>query len=119
MRIWLSVAAVLLVPACGYAQGSKTCEDLKTEIAAKLDAKGVKSYTLEIVAKDQDAEEQGGQHVRRQDEEDRVPQDGRAGRKSAEKKEPSKPLRTTSPEYGCLTKSSNSTLRETLSYVEL
>jgi hypothetical protein len=56
MRMLLSVAAVLLVPACSYAQAPKTCEDLKTEIAAKLDAKGVKSYTLEIVAKDQDAE---------------------------------------------------------------
>ena len=56
MKMLLSVAAVLLVPACSYAQAPKTCEDLKTEIAAKLDAKGVKSYTLEIVAKDQDAE---------------------------------------------------------------
>jgi len=56
MRMLLSVAAVLLVPACSYAQGPKTCEDLKTEIAAKLDAKGVKSYTLEVVAKDQDAD---------------------------------------------------------------
>ena len=27
----------------------KACESLKTEIAAKLDAKGVKSYTLTIV----------------------------------------------------------------------
>ena len=56
MRMWLSVAAVLMVPACSYAQAPKACEELKTEIAAKLDAKGVKSYTLEIVAKDQDAE---------------------------------------------------------------
>ena len=28
----------------------KACEDLKMEIAAKLDAKGVKNYTLTIVA---------------------------------------------------------------------
>jgi hypothetical protein len=27
----------------------KACEELKTEIAAKLDAKGVKDYTLTIV----------------------------------------------------------------------
>jgi len=40
---------------CSYAQGAKPCEELKTEIAAKLDAKGVKGYTLEIVAKDADA----------------------------------------------------------------
>lgn len=28
----------------------KSCEDLKMEIAAKLDAKGVKNYSLTIVA---------------------------------------------------------------------
>ncbi len=28
----------------------KACEELKAEIAAKLDAKGVKNYTLNIVA---------------------------------------------------------------------
>lgn len=55
MKILLTVAAVLAVPACGYAQGAKACEELKSEIAAKLDAKGVKSYTLDIVAKDADA----------------------------------------------------------------
>lgn len=32
---------------------AKPCEELKTEIAAKIDAKGVKNYTLEIVASDQ------------------------------------------------------------------
>jgi hypothetical protein len=56
MRTWLTVAAILFVPACSYAQGAKPCEELKSEIASKLDAKGVKSYSLEIVAKDQDAE---------------------------------------------------------------
>jgi len=56
MKMLLTVAAVLVLPACSYAQGAKACEELKTEIAAKLDAKGVKSYTLEIVAKDKDAE---------------------------------------------------------------
>jgi len=55
MKKWLAVAAVLFLPACTYAQGPKACEDLKSEIAAKLDAKGVKSYSLEIVPKDQDA----------------------------------------------------------------
>jgi len=39
--------SVCAVPA--FAQ-KKACEDLKTEIAAKLDAKGVKNYTLNIVA---------------------------------------------------------------------
>jgi hypothetical protein len=55
MKMLLTVAAVLVVPACSYAQGAKSCEELKTEIAAKLDAKGVKGYTLDIVAKDADA----------------------------------------------------------------
>jgi hypothetical protein len=55
MKIWMAVAGVLLVPACSYAQGAKPCEELKTEIAAKLDAKGVKGYSLDIVAKDADA----------------------------------------------------------------
>jgi hypothetical protein len=38
------------------AQAAKPCEELKDEISKKLDAKGVKGYTLEIVAKDKDAE---------------------------------------------------------------
>lgn len=54
MKALLAVAAVLLVPACNYAQGAKPCEELKTEIAAKLDAKNVKGYSLEIVDKDKD-----------------------------------------------------------------
>ena len=57
MKIWMAVAGVLLVPACSYAQAAKPCEELKTEIAAKLDAKGVKGYSLDIVAKDVDAAE--------------------------------------------------------------
>jgi len=55
MKVLLTIAAVLVVPACSYAQAAKPCEELKTEIAAKLDAKGVKGYTLDIVAKDADA----------------------------------------------------------------
>ncbi len=31
---------------------AKDCEELKSEIAAKIDANGVKSYTLEIVPND-------------------------------------------------------------------
>jgi hypothetical protein len=54
VKILLGIAAVLVVPACSYAQ-AKPCEELKTEIAAKLDAKGVKGYSLDIVAKDADA----------------------------------------------------------------
>jgi hypothetical protein len=55
-KAWFTLAAVLAIPACSFAQGAKACEELKTEIAAKLDAKGVKSYSLDIVAKDSDAE---------------------------------------------------------------
>lgn len=31
----------------------KPCEELKTEIAAKIEAKGVKAYTLDVVPTDQ------------------------------------------------------------------
>jgi hypothetical protein len=56
MRACLAIAAVLFVPTLSYAQGAgKPCEELKSEIAKKLDDKGVKGYSLEIVAKDQDA----------------------------------------------------------------
>jgi hypothetical protein len=54
---WLAAVGVLLfvsVPA--RAQGPKPCEELKDEITKKLDAKGAKGYTLEIVDKDKDAE---------------------------------------------------------------
>ena len=50
-------AVVLLAPACSYAQGAKACEELKSEIAAKLDAKGVKGYSLDIVEKDKEVAE--------------------------------------------------------------
>jgi len=48
-----TLAAVLISPAA-LAQG-KPCEELKSEIAAKLDGKGVTGYVLEIVPADQDA----------------------------------------------------------------
>jgi hypothetical protein len=56
MRLLATIGVLLFVPVCAHAQAAKPCEELKTEIAAKLDAKGVKSYTLEIVDKDKDAE---------------------------------------------------------------
>jgi hypothetical protein len=56
MKVLLMMGAGLLLPLCSHAQGAKACEDLKSEIAQKLDAKGVKSYSLEIVEKDKDAE---------------------------------------------------------------
>jgi len=57
MKVLLAVAIVLFVPACSFAQGAKACEDLKSEIAAKLDAKGVKGYSLEVVDKDKEVTE--------------------------------------------------------------
>jgi hypothetical protein len=45
--------ALLLASACtAPAFAAKSCEELKTEIAAKIEAKGVKSYMLEIVPND-------------------------------------------------------------------
>lgn len=44
-------AAVLAVWSAG-AWASKPCDELKGEIDAKLQAKGVKNYTLDIVAAD-------------------------------------------------------------------
>jgi hypothetical protein len=51
----------LMTAAPAFAQSAqrKSCEDLKSEIAAKLDAKGVKGYQLDIVA----AAEAGDQQV--------------------------------------------------------
>ena len=46
-----ATAAVLLL-SLGLAHAAKPCEELKTEIAAKLDAKGVQGYALEVVASD-------------------------------------------------------------------
>jgi len=49
---WFIAALVLLV-ASTAAFAAKPCEELKSEIAAKLDAKKVTNYTLEIVPNDQ------------------------------------------------------------------
>ena len=46
------IAALLLLVASTAAFAAKPCEELKSEIAAKLDAKKVANYTLEIVPND-------------------------------------------------------------------
>jgi len=52
MKIWTVAAALLFVCTFGFAQTArKPCEELKAEIAKRLDAKNVTSYTLEIVDK--------------------------------------------------------------------
>ena len=52
MRPLVTMAVLLVASASAFAQAAKPCEDLKAEIAKKLEAKGVKSYSLEIMAKD-------------------------------------------------------------------
>ncbi|WP_434696266.1 DUF1161 domain-containing protein [Pseudomonas sp. Z1-14] len=47
----LMVALGLLSLAGGAFAAGKPCEELKSEIAAKLDAKGVSGYSLEVVDK--------------------------------------------------------------------
>ena len=66
MKLLAAIGALLFVSVPAHAQAqaqaqapaqtAKPCEELKDEITKKLDAKGVKGYTLEIVAKDKDAE---------------------------------------------------------------
>ena len=56
MKLLAAIAVLLFVSVPAHAQTAKPCEELKDEIAKKLDAKGVKGYTLDIVAKDKDAE---------------------------------------------------------------
>jgi hypothetical protein len=51
MKRLLALIALALVSTPALAATS--CEDLKTAIAAKIDAKGVTQYTLDIVANDQ------------------------------------------------------------------
>ena len=52
MRPLVTMAVLLLASVSAFAQAAKPCEELKGEIAKKLEAKGVKSYSLEIMAKD-------------------------------------------------------------------
>ena len=47
----LLMAMGLLMLAGGAMAAGKPCEELNAEIAAKLDAKGVSGYTLEIIDK--------------------------------------------------------------------
>jgi len=49
MRSWVAIGVLSLMSASVWAQGPKPCEELKAEIAKKLEANGVKSYSLEIV----------------------------------------------------------------------
>lgn len=50
MKKFILAIGLLSLAGTAFAQG-KSCDDLKAEIAAKLDAKGVSNYSLEIVDK--------------------------------------------------------------------
>jgi len=55
MKLWIAAVVVLCAPLCASAQ-IKSCDDLKAEIAKKIDAKGVTNYTLTIVDKGKETE---------------------------------------------------------------
>lgn len=50
MRNFILAVCLLSLAGTALAQG-KSCEELKAEIAAKLDGKGIANYSLEIVDK--------------------------------------------------------------------
>jgi hypothetical protein len=50
MKKFILAVGLLSLAGAAFADG-KSCEELKGEIAAKLDAKGVSGYSLEIVDK--------------------------------------------------------------------
>ncbi|MES2947450.1 MAG: DUF1161 domain-containing protein [Pseudomonadota bacterium] len=47
-----ALLAFALLACTAQAHAAKACEELKTQVATKLDGKGIKGYTLEIVASD-------------------------------------------------------------------
>lgn len=50
MKKFMLAVGLLSLAGAAFADG-KACEELKAEIAAKLDARGVSNYSLEIVDK--------------------------------------------------------------------
>jgi hypothetical protein len=67
MRILMLAAALSVVATPALA--GKSCDELKAEIAAKIEKKGVKAYTLEVVKKGEEGDRKvvgtcgGGTHV--------------------------------------------------------
>jgi hypothetical protein len=51
-NVTLMIAAALALAGSSSFAAGKSCEELKSEIAAKLDAKNVTGYTLDIVEAD-------------------------------------------------------------------
>jgi len=56
MRQLAALAVLLFASVSAYAFAPKPCEELRAEIAKKLEANNVKSYTLEILAQGKEAE---------------------------------------------------------------
>jgi uncharacterized membrane protein len=54
-NVMLALAASAAVAATPALAG-KSCDDLKAEIAAKIEKKGVKAYTLEVVKKGEEGD---------------------------------------------------------------
>lgn len=54
MKILIVVPVLALAAAPAFA--AKSCDDLKAEIAAKIEKKGVKNYTLEAVKKGEEGD---------------------------------------------------------------
>ena len=52
MKTVLTLLAVALFLSTGSAWARKPCEELRQEIAAGLDAKGVRQYSLTVIGKD-------------------------------------------------------------------
>jgi hypothetical protein len=59
MRPLLTVAVLTLASVSVYAQAAKSCDDLKAEITKKIEANGVKTYTLDVVPTDKAADAKG------------------------------------------------------------
>lgn len=49
MKFMAAVAVLLFVATTGFSQAAKPCDELKGEIAKKIEANKVTSYSLEIV----------------------------------------------------------------------
>ncbi len=56
MKASPAIAGLLFVSMAAYPQAPKPCKELKAEIAKKIQANSVTTYSLEIVPKEQQAE---------------------------------------------------------------
>lgn len=52
MKLLIAIASLGLLASPMCLAAGKSCDELKTEIAAKIDGKGVKNYSLDIVDED-------------------------------------------------------------------